>query len=57
MPAQGTVGSEAVPMMMRHENENLPIMAQTVAMGLRPEDISKVTYASDFQPTVFAYSS
>ena len=29
-------------MMMRHDGENLPIMAQTVAMGIRPEDISKV---------------
>ncbi len=28
--------------MMRHESENLPLMAQTVAMGIRPEDLSKV---------------
>ena len=40
---QGIPTNEINALMMRHENENLPLMAQTVAMGIRPEDLSKVS--------------
>jgi hypothetical protein len=40
---QGIPANELNALMMRHDNESLPLMAQTVAMGIRPEDLAKVS--------------